>query len=148
MYRSEEQTLTRTLLSINRIGSTTSTKGCRQGRDNKLHVWLRVEELPGIGGSAALSESPVPVLRYSMDVNALNYCRFSLMPLPPNDSMAGSSSKDQSNEALIALPNLVESSEVLQLVRFSRMDSYSSSGRHLVPAILQSSSRWDREARK
>ncbi|PBL01435.1 hypothetical protein ARMGADRAFT_1119972 [Armillaria gallica] len=46
-----------------------------------------------------------------MDVNALNYCRFSLMPLPPNDNIAGSSSKDQSNEALIALPNLVESSE-------------------------------------
>ncbi|PBK79862.1 hypothetical protein ARMGADRAFT_1092730 [Armillaria gallica] len=28
------------------------------GRDNKLHVWLGVEELPGIGGLAALSESP------------------------------------------------------------------------------------------
>ncbi|SJL05305.1 uncharacterized protein ARMOST_08671 [Armillaria ostoyae] len=93
------------------LGGTIYTKGCRQGRDNKLHVWLRVEELPGIGGSAALSESPIPVVQYSMDVNALNYCRFSLMPLPPNDSMAGSSSKDQSKEALIALPNLVESSE-------------------------------------
>ncbi len=118
MYRSGEQTLSRTLLSINLIGSTTYTKGCRQGRDNELHVWLRVEELPGIGGSAALSESPIPVLQYSMDVNALNYCRFSLMPLPPDDSIAGSSSKDQSNEALITLPNLVESSEVLQLAPF------------------------------
>ncbi|KAK0208026.1 WD-40 repeat-containing protein [Desarmillaria ectypa] len=82
-----------------------------QGRDNKLHVWHRVEELPGIGGSAALSESSVPVLRYSMDVNTLNYCRFSLMPLLSNDNTTGSSSRDQSNEALIALPNLVESSE-------------------------------------
>ncbi len=53
-----------------------------------------------------------------MDVNALNYYRFSLMPLPPNDGIAGSSSKDQPNEALIALPNLVESSEVLQLAPF------------------------------
>ncbi|KAK0245310.1 hypothetical protein EDD85DRAFT_730782, partial [Armillaria nabsnona] len=55
-----------------------------------------------IGGSAALPESPVPVFRCSMDVNALNYCRFSLMP---NDSAIGSSSKDQSSEALIALPS-------------------------------------------
>ncbi|KAK0446436.1 WD-40 repeat-containing protein [Desarmillaria tabescens] len=95
------------LLGIQEWGANIIT----QGRDNKLHVWRRVEELPGIGGSAALSESLVPLLRYSMDVNALNYCRFSLMPLPPNDSTTGSSSKDQSNEALIALPNLVESSE-------------------------------------
>ncbi|KAK0245425.1 WD-40 repeat-containing protein [Armillaria nabsnona] len=95
------------LLGVQEWGANIIT----QGRDNKLHVWLRVEELPGIGGSAALSESPIPVLRYSMDVNALNYCRFSLMPLPSNDSIVGSSSKGQSNEALIALPNLVESSE-------------------------------------
>ncbi|SJL05265.1 uncharacterized protein ARMOST_08631 [Armillaria ostoyae] len=95
------------LLGVQEWGANIITQGC----DNKLHVWLRVEELPGIGGSAALSESPIPVLQYSMDVNALNYCRFSLMPLPPNDSISGLSSKDQSNEALIALPNLVESSE-------------------------------------
>ncbi|KAG7441482.1 WD40 repeat-like protein [Guyanagaster necrorhizus] len=82
-----------------------------QGRDNKLHVWRRVEELPGIGGSAALSESPVPVLQYSMDVNALNYCRFSLMLLLLDDGQTGSSSKDQFGDAFIALPNLVESSE-------------------------------------
>ncbi|KAK0506524.1 WD-40 repeat-containing protein [Armillaria luteobubalina] len=95
------------LLGVQEWGANIIT----QGRDNKLHIWLRVEELPGIGGSAALSESPIPVLQYSMDVNALNYCKFSLMPLPLNDTMSGSSSKDQSNEALIALPNLVESSE-------------------------------------
>ncbi|KAK0232842.1 WD-40 repeat-containing protein [Armillaria fumosa] len=95
------------LLGVQEWGANIIT----QGRDNKLHIWLRVEELPGIRGSAALSESPIPVLQYSMDVNALNYCKFSLMPLPPNDTIAGSSSKDQSNEALIALPNLVESSE-------------------------------------
>ncbi|KAK0456955.1 hypothetical protein EV421DRAFT_1698322, partial [Armillaria borealis] len=58
LYRSGEQTLSRT-----------------QGRDNKLHVWLRVEEPSGIGGSVALSESPVPVLRYPMDVDSLNYFR-------------------------------------------------------------------------
>ncbi len=33
------------------IGSTIYAKGCRQGRDNRLPI----EELPGIGGSAALN---------------------------------------------------------------------------------------------
>ncbi|KAJ7637684.1 WD-40 repeat-containing protein [Mycena polygramma] len=71
-------------------------------RDHKLHVWTRVEDLPPsarVGGSAALPDLPTPALCYSLDVNALNYCRFSLLP--------GSSP----DEALIALPNLVESSE-------------------------------------
>ncbi|KAJ7274518.1 WD40-repeat-containing domain protein [Mycena haematopus] len=72
-------------------------------RDHKLHVWTRVEDLPTsarVGGSAALPDLPTPVLCYSLDVNALNYCRFSLLPFPFH-----------SDEALIALPNLVESSE-------------------------------------
>ncbi|KAF8207616.1 WD40-repeat-containing domain protein [Mycena galopus ATCC 62051] len=51
-------------------------------------------------GSAVLSDLPTPVLCYSLDVNALNYCRFSLLPSPSNP-----------DEGLIALPNLVESSE-------------------------------------
>lgn len=72
--------------------------GNRQARDNKLHVWARVEEYSRIGGSAALAESRTPELKYSLDVNALNYCRFSI--LESRDTM------------LIALPNLVESSEV------------------------------------
>ncbi|KAK0456986.1 hypothetical protein EV421DRAFT_104416 [Armillaria borealis] len=37
------------------VGSIIYTKGCRQGRDNKL----RIEEIPGIGGSAALNR-PFP----------------------------------------------------------------------------------------
>ncbi|KAF8206583.1 WD-40 repeat-containing protein [Mycena galopus ATCC 62051] len=72
-------------------------------RDHKLHVWTRVEDLPAsarVGGSAVLSDLPTPVLCYSLDVNALNYCRFSLLPSPSNP-----------DEGLIALPNLVESSE-------------------------------------
>ncbi|KAJ7352641.1 WD-40 repeat-containing protein [Mycena albidolilacea] len=72
-------------------------------RNHKLHVWTRVEDLPAsarVGGSAALSDLPSPVLCYSLDVNALNYCRFSLLP-----------SASHPDEALIALPNLVESSE-------------------------------------
>lgn len=74
------------------------------GRDNKLHVWTRIEEMPSsarLGGSAALPSLPTPTLCYSMDVNALNYCRFSLLKL-----------REESEEvkALIALPNLVDSS--------------------------------------
>lgn len=68
-------------------------------RDNKLHVWDRVEEPPAsmrIGSTAALVDLPVPSLRYSLDVNALNFCRFSLLQ----------------RDGLVALPNLVESGAV------------------------------------
>ncbi|KAJ7632862.1 WD-40 repeat-containing protein [Roridomyces roridus] len=68
-------------------------------RDHKLHVWNRVEDPPRVGGSASMSGLPPPTLCYSLDVNALNYCRFSLLP------------QSDSESALIALPNLVESSE-------------------------------------
>ncbi|KAI6108321.1 WD40-repeat-containing domain protein [Pisolithus sp. B1] len=73
------------------------------GRDNKIHVWERPEQSVAIRqvGAATLTESSAPTLCYSMDVNALNYCRFSLLPL---------SSSDETN-ALLAVPNLVESSQ-------------------------------------
>ncbi|KAJ7127087.1 WD40-repeat-containing domain protein [Mycena epipterygia] len=69
-------------------------------RDHKLHVWARVEDPPRVAGSssAARPDNPPPALCYSLDVNALNYCRFSLLASDADD-------------ALIALPNLVESSE-------------------------------------
>ncbi|TFK49603.1 WD-40 repeat-containing protein [Heliocybe sulcata] len=74
------------------------------GRDNKLHVWRSVREpRVALGDSAALPGLQMTSLLYSMDVNALNYCRFSLCPLP-----AAQRTEDRS--ALIALPNLVESS--------------------------------------
>ncbi|KAI0768148.1 WD-40 repeat-containing protein [Trametes elegans] len=73
------------------------------GRDNKLHVWEGVRE-PGraVGGSAALPGLRTPGLCYSLDVNALNYCRFSLLPLPED-------ARADEREALLAVPNLVES---------------------------------------
>ncbi|KAJ7284899.1 WD-40 repeat-containing protein [Mycena rebaudengoi] len=77
-------------------------------RDHKLHVWTRVEELPSsarVGGSAALPGLPTPELCYSLDVNALNYCRFSLLPQHLTDG------DPDVPHALLALPNLVESSE-------------------------------------
>jgi hypothetical protein len=75
------------------------------GRDNKIHVWHRPTESVSIrqGGAASLTDQPPPPLRYSLDVNALNFCRFSLLPSP-------SSGGDVT--ALIAVPNLVESALV------------------------------------
>ncbi|KAH9949985.1 WD-40 repeat-containing protein [Amylocystis lapponica] len=75
------------------------------GRDNKLHVWRRTAEpAAALGTSAAMPGLPTPDLCYSMDVNALNYCRFSLLPASAHEG-AGTRAG-----ALVALPNLVESS--------------------------------------
>ena len=79
-------------------------------------MWTKIEELPPsarLGGSAAQPGLPVPTLCYSMDVNALNYCRFSLLKL--SSSRAG-----DEDRALVALPNLVESSVVCVSLHFSR----------------------------
>lgn len=91
--------------------SLTTTTVClffqgSHGRDNKLHVWKRVIELPGsarLGDAAASLDLPIPDLSYSMDVNALNYCRFSLMLL---------GSDDNHKRALLAVPGLIDSSVV------------------------------------
>ena len=86
------------------------------GRDNKLNVWTQIQEPTAsasirLGGSAAVPGLLPPKLCYSMDVNALNYCRFSLMRLPDNRRDSGSGVRDEPR-ALVALPNLVESSLV------------------------------------
>ncbi|KAG1790137.1 WD-40 repeat-containing protein [Suillus plorans] len=75
---------TDSLLGIEEWGSQIIT----HGRDNKLH-----------SGPATLSDLSTPTTCYSMDVNTLNYCRFSLLVL------AGASTQ----EGLLAAPNLVES---------------------------------------
>ena len=88
------------------LASTAYSHLNRHGRDNKLHVWERVlEAVETLGQSAAPLGLQTPRLRYSMDVNALNYCRFSLMPL-------ADSARSDGQHVLIALPNLVESSFV------------------------------------
>ncbi|CCM03104.1 uncharacterized protein FIBRA_05224 [Fibroporia radiculosa] len=74
------------------------------GRDNKLHVWQRVRDAAAaLGHSAATPGLQLPQCCYSLDVNALNYCRFSLLCVAPDDAHNG-------ERALIAVPNLVESS--------------------------------------
>jgi len=73
------------------------------GRDNKLHVWkLSSQTSSTFGGSTLAPGTLIPELGYTLDVNALNFCRFSLLclDLPPSANM----------RALVAVPNLVESS--------------------------------------
>ncbi|KAH9843518.1 WD-40 repeat-containing protein, partial [Rhodofomes roseus] len=102
------------------------------GRDNKLHVWQRVQEpAAALGNSAAPLGLQTPQLCYSMDVNALNYCRFSLLPL------AGASCTKECH-ALIAVPNLVESSfaDVWTLSSRKRMHAaIGKGGRPDVPSL-------------
>lgn len=74
------------------------------GRDNKLHLWVRPEPAAFVGSAGATSAPVMPELRRSFDVNALNFCRFSL------SAVSGAS------DALIALPNLVESSVVSRFI--------------------------------
>ncbi|KAF9532526.1 WD40-repeat-containing domain protein [Crepidotus variabilis] len=75
-------------------------------RDNKIHVWGRMEEPPlssRIGGVAGISDmqATTPKHCYSMDVNALNFCRFSLLKASTGQQLG-----------LIAVPNLVDSTTV------------------------------------
>ncbi|KAG2037649.1 WD-40 repeat-containing protein [Suillus americanus] len=90
---------TDSLLGIEEWGSQIIT----HGRDNKLHVWARPEESASIRqGPATLSGLSTPTICYSMDVNALNYCKFSLLVL----------AEARAQEGLLAVPNLVESALV------------------------------------
>ncbi|KAH9960925.1 WD-40 repeat-containing protein [Russula dissimulans] len=82
------------------------------GRDNKLHAWRLPSQTPStVRGSASAppdtDDTSAPALRYSLDVNALNFCRFSLLPL---DMHAHAPSVTTEPRALVAVPNLVDSS--------------------------------------
>lgn len=79
------------------------------GRDNKLHVWkLSSQKLSTFGGSALAPGSLILELAYSLDVNALNFCRFSSLCLDDDDDAQQPSA--DTRRALVAVPNLVESS--------------------------------------
>ncbi|KAG8955637.1 ASTRA complex subunit [Tulasnella sp. 424] len=74
------------------------------GRDNKLHVWERVVAPLSVADMAGPELSTTgPPLRYSLDVNALNFCRFSLLP---------EASEGGESRAFVAVPNLVDSALV------------------------------------
>ncbi|EJD06963.1 WD40 repeat-like protein [Fomitiporia mediterranea MF3/22] len=105
------------ILSVQEWASSIVT----HGRDNKLHVWIRVLAPPLVGSTASSPDLPTPELQYSLDVNALNFCRFSL--LCASLSGAESSAASTTERALIAIPNLIESSlaDVWELPSCSRL---------------------------
>jgi len=74
----------------------------RHGRDNKLHVWERPEPPVDVVNSVEQTfiSPQSPNLKFSMDVNALNFCRFSLFKGGPGEV------------SLLAVPNLVDSAFV------------------------------------
>ena len=72
----------------------------RHGRDNKLHVWERPEPPADVVNSVeqTLISPQSPHLKFSMDVNALNFCRFSIFK--------------GGDYSVLAVPNLVDSAFV------------------------------------
>lgn len=100
----------RNVRCLTKILDSTLTRLNSHSRDNKLHVWARVVAPPSVGDVASSPDLPMPGLRYSLDVNALNFCRFSLLPNAPPGTTSSTSSAEGS--AYVAVPNLVESSLV------------------------------------
>ena len=108
------------------------------GRDNKIHLYERSNPGPSfVTGSGAANRTP-PKISRTLDVNSLNFCRFSLCPSPmdldlplhdgqgeseifDNQEQAGQSSK--SSRALLAVPNLVDSelADIYTVPSFSRL---------------------------
>ncbi|KAI0255015.1 WD40-repeat-containing domain protein [Lactifluus subvellereus] len=116
------------------------------GRDNKLHVWNRPSQPSTVmGGSASAPGTPELELGYSLDVNALNFCRFSLLPLA--DATRPSVGSEPRRMALIAVPNLVESSlaDIWTLPSMERIHAAIGKGiimsLHLLPARPGSANR-------
>ena len=91
-------------------------------------MWARVASIPSVGDAAQSPDLPTPELRYSLDVNALNFCAFSL--------------HDAGQNALIAVPNLIESSVVGVLLCYSHMFTMKLTGivlgRYMVTSIMYS----------
>ncbi|CED82464.1 G-protein beta subunit-like protein GNB1L, contains WD repeats [Phaffia rhodozyma] len=85
------------------------------GRDNKLNLFELPETLPILGNASSTSSLPSksspPKLLYTMDINALNYCRFSLLDIEAEDeSMKGKAREKR--EAWVAVPNLTNSETI------------------------------------
>lgn len=93
-----------------------------------MHVWsLPEDNTQKLREAATQLDLPAPHLLHTLDVNALNYCRFSLMPL---DKYV-----DGSRDAYVAVPNLVESSLVSLHLIVKNLDltfHFGTDG-HLVP---------------
>lgn len=102
--------------------------GGSHGRDNKIHFYEQMTVTGRIGrfthtDTGASGSAGLKVLK-SLDVNALNFCRFSLARLPgprlPQQAEQAESSsggrrgkgKDPEREALLAVPSLLDSEVV------------------------------------
>ncbi|EIW84057.1 WD-40 repeat-containing protein [Coniophora puteana RWD-64-598 SS2] len=104
------------VLGVQEVGGGLIT----HGRDNKLYVWQRVEESEAVrvGGAAVTTYderegAPPPPRILELDVNALNYCRFSVLPFSRTDEQAAAGPNGDTQKAdpcLLAVPNLVDSS--------------------------------------
>ncbi|VDC06814.1 unnamed protein product [Peniophora sp. CBMAI 1063] len=86
------QAHTDSVLGVEEVGERLIT----QGRDHKLYVWRRPERRGAQIAGSATAGGEEPEKLAEMDVNALNYCRFSILSSSEGD-------------VLVALPNLVES---------------------------------------
>ncbi|KAI0300842.1 WD-40 repeat-containing protein [Russula brevipes] len=105
------------------------------GRDNKLHVWKLPSHTPSaLGGSASAPDATALELDYSLDVNALNFCRFSLLPLDDVVPLPLTSPP----RALVAIPNLVESrnADIWTLPAMERMHAAIGRGKLDDPAEI------------
>ncbi|KAG8756237.1 ASTRA complex subunit [Serendipita sp. 396] len=71
------------------------------GRDHKLHVWSRTVQPIVVAESVNVERIvSAPPLLYSLDVNALNFCKFDLF------------AKVGENTAVLAVPNLIDSNYI------------------------------------
>lgn len=76
------------------------------GRDNLIHFYDPTSTHGALSNGPGPSRPP-PSIKSTLTTNALNFCRFSLCPLiPSTSSLKG---KDVQHEALLAVPNLVDS---------------------------------------
>ncbi|WVR06632.1 hypothetical protein IAU60_003664 [Kwoniella sp. DSM 27419] len=92
------------------------------GRDNVIHLYEPLKK-PYISFGIGGGQKPGPAMTKSLPVNALNFCRFSLLPIPAkgaecdesneNDQQGpsdrGYKGKQREREAILAVPSLMDS---------------------------------------
>jgi hypothetical protein len=96
---------------------STDTNGWEgsHGRDNLIHLYHPYKPIHGV-------KDEHPKADRSLDVNALNFCRFSLAPLLGNGK---GKAKEKEAEALLAVPNLIDSglADIYHLPSMRRLHS-------------------------
>ncbi|GAA5906282.1 WD40 repeat domain-containing protein [Sporobolomyces salmoneus] len=91
------------ILSLSQLGPSTLIT---HGRDNKIHLF-RMEELLKRTGERGSFEKPLEGIESicSLDVNAMNFCRLSLLDL-------SGKGKEKEEQGLIAVPSLTKDDQV------------------------------------